>query len=73
MSATSGTTMIGNEIAGARALTMKAGLRLEIVGLRVSRGVSMYAMVQKEFGFRGNKQRVFDQLSQWCDSNLLGR
>lgn len=36
-------------------------LKLELTGLKHSRG-SIYALVKREYGFKGNKQRVFDQL-----------
>lgn len=45
-----------------RMLTMRSALRLEVLGMRHSRG-SVYALVKREFGFRGNKQAVLDQLS----------
>jgi hypothetical protein len=46
-----------------RLLTLRSGLRLELSGIRVSRGVSCYAIAKREFGFKGNKQKVFDQLN----------
>lgn len=42
-------------------LQLKYALKLEIVGLKHSRG-SVYAYVKKHFGFKGNKQKVLDQL-----------
>jgi len=61
-----------NQIAGARVLTLKAGLKLEVKGMTRS-GRSCYAIIKEEFGFKGNKQKVFDQLQAWCDKNLLGK
>ena len=48
-------------IAAFRHLQVYYALKLELSGLRHSRG-SIYALVKREYGFKGNKQRVFDQL-----------
>jgi len=45
----------------ARYLTMRSGLKLEIKGLRLTRGVSCYKMVKDTFGLKGSKQKVLDQ------------
>lgn len=45
-----------------RLIAMKHALRLEILGLKNSRG-SVYALVKREFGFKGNKQAVLEQLT----------
>lgn len=45
-----------------RLMTMVQGLRLEIKGLRLTRGVSCYALAKKEFGLKGNKDKVLAQL-----------
>lgn len=45
-----------------RLLTLKKGLELEIrTGMQLTRGPSASARIKKEFGLRGNKQRVLDQ------------
>lgn len=44
-----------------RLLQMKYALKLEMKGLKHSRG-SVYALVKKQLGFKGNKQKVYDQL-----------
>jgi hypothetical protein len=51
----------GEDQMGARLLTMRAGLQLELKGLRMSRGVSCYALVKQETGLKGSKQKVYDQ------------
>ena len=58
-----GTIIITGEknINMARLLTLKHALRLEILGLKNSRW-SIYALVKKEFGFKGNKKSVLTQL-----------
>lgn len=42
-------------------VALKYALSLEIRGIRHSRG-SVYALVKKRFGFKGTKQRVYEQL-----------
>ncbi len=49
------------QIAALRLLTLKSALKLEIAGLS-RRGKSAYSIVKSEFGFKGSKQAVFDQL-----------
>ena len=49
------------QMRGARLLTMRAGLRMELKGLRMTRGVSCYALVKQETGLKGSKQKVYDQ------------
>lgn len=43
-------------------LALKGALKLEVAGMRRSKGPSAYSIVKKQFGFRGNKQKVLDQL-----------
>ena len=49
------------QIQMARYLTMRSGLKLEIQGLRLTRGVSCYKMIKDTFGLKGSKQKVLDQ------------
>lgn len=44
-----------------RLLSLKAALGLELKGLRRSRSPSAFAIVKQEFGFKGGKQKVYDQ------------
>lgn len=53
-----------------RLLQLKYAMRLELKGLRHSRLGSVIAKVKKAYGFRGNKQRVYDQ---FCDAAHLER
>lgn len=57
-------TMIDTKagIEGYRLCAMRAALKLEILGLKHSRG-SVYALIKRQFGFRGNKQSVLEQLN----------
>ena len=52
------------QIARARLLTLRAGLKLEVHGMRMTRGRTCYSIVKEEFGLKGNKQKVLDQLNQ---------
>ena len=44
-----------------RLLALRSALKLECKGLKHSQG-SAYAIVKREFGFKGNKARVLEQL-----------
>jgi hypothetical protein len=58
-------TMITNpaQIAHFRYLTLLSGLKLEIKGIRVSRGMTMYSLIKKEFGLKGTKTAVYNELA----------
>jgi len=52
-----------------RLLTLRAGLELEATtGMRMSRGRSCYAITKAEYGFKGNKHRVLEQLNAVVDA-----
>jgi len=51
------------KIAGVRLLTLRAALKLEVKGIQMYRGRSVYAIIKKEFGLKGSKQSVLDQLT----------
>lgn len=53
------------QIRMARLLTLRAALKLEVMGLRGR--VSAYATVKREFGFRGNKERVYTQFCEYVE------
>ena len=57
-----GTTITGAHIPLYRLMVMASGLKLEIKGLRFSRGRTCYALAKSEFGFKGNKAKVLAQL-----------
>ena len=44
-----------------RLLTLRSALELEMLGMK-NRRRSAYAIIKEEFGFKGNKQKVFDQI-----------
>lgn len=43
-------------------LRLKSALKLEVAGMKHSKGHSAYGIAKKEFGFKGNKQSVLEQL-----------
>lgn len=57
------TIITGNNINLFRLLSMKNAIKLEIKGLRNSRG-SVVALCKKEFGFKGSKEKVLEQLEK---------
>ena len=46
-----------------RLLTLRQMLRLELIGMKRS-GRSAYSIIKDELGLKGNKQSVFNQLSE---------
>ena len=40
------------------------GLKLELVGMKMSRGRSCYSIIKEEFNLKGSKQKVYDQFKQ---------
>lgn len=49
------------QIALFRLLSLRGALKLEILGLK-KRGQSVYSILKQEYGFKGSKQSVLDQL-----------
>ena len=56
-----GITFTGAGIDLLRLTTMLRALKLEIKGIKMVRH-SVYAQAKRELGFKGNKQKVYDQL-----------
>jgi hypothetical protein len=56
-----------------RILQIKHGLKLELTGIRISRFGSLFAMVKREFGLKGNKQKIHDQFLKLADAILQGQ
>lgn len=44
-----------------RLLALKGALKMEVIGLKASRGFSAFKVVKAEFGFKGNKASVLAQ------------
>ena len=60
-----------DQINAFRILRLKGALKLETKGMRMSRGRTAYSLVKEEFGFKGSKQKVLDQLQRYIWDNLL--
>ena len=58
------------KIAGARLITLKHMLHLEMKGMK-RRGRSAYSIIKSELGFRGNRQKVYDQLEEYINEELF--
>lgn len=71
VSNTAGGTMITgvDNVSRVRVLALRSALGLECKGIQRSRG-SVYAIVKREFGFKGSKQKVYDQLDKWIKDNI---
>jgi hypothetical protein len=59
--------LVDNQIAVFRLLTLRQMLKLEMQGMK-RHGRSAYSIIKSEFGLKGNRESVFNQLS-----NLLGK
>ena len=57
------TLMTGSLIEGARLLTLRQMLKLEMKGLSKSRGPTAYATL-KMMGFKGTRERVLSELDE---------
>ena len=44
-----------------RLITLRSALELEILGMK-RRGRSAYSIIKEEFGFKGNKKKVYNQI-----------
>lgn len=58
-----------DEVRKARLLVLRGALRLEAAGMK-RRGRSVYAIVKKEFGFKGSKRRVLEQLNELIEREM---
>lgn len=63
----------GDDIRLYRLHVLRAALELEIKGLKRSRGPTAYSIAKSEFGFRGNRQKVLDQLTQYTKEQVAQR
>jgi len=62
-----GTVVTGNHIEVVRLMALKAALKLEIKGIKMSRGVSAFSIVRQSLGFKGSKQKVLTQLEKYIE------
>jgi hypothetical protein len=58
-----------HQISRYRDKVILAGLKLELLGMK-RRGPSCYKMAKMEFGLKGSKQKVYDQLKAVLDGTL---
>jgi len=63
----------GNDINTYRLLTIRMGLKAEAMGMRLtSRAPSCLSIVKREFGFKGNLQKVTAQYEAMLrDNNII--
>ena len=57
-------------IDGFRIRALRSALRLETMGMK-RRGQSVYSIVKQEFGFKGSKRKVLDQLCKYIKENNI--
>ena len=70
-SSTGAVMMTGQHIPLFRLMTLRNGLTMEVVGMRMSRGRTCYAIAKAEFGFKGNKAKVLEQLDAYVESEKV--
>ena len=57
-----GAVITGKGIDLFRLNMLLGALRMELVGMRATRGFSAYATAKREFGLKGSKQKVYEQM-----------
>jgi hypothetical protein len=65
------TILTGDQIPEFRKRVLLRGLKLELKGMKLSKGRSCYSIIKNEFNLKGSRQSVFDQFSELIngDSN----
>ena len=53
-----------NQITNYRHKVLLSGLKLELEGMSLTRGRSCYSIIKKEFGLKGNRQKVLAQFEK---------
>lgn len=61
-----------HQIEVARLITLRSGLSLELQGMKRSKGLSCYMILKRDYGYKGTKQKVYEQACHDVDT-LLGR
>jgi hypothetical protein len=54
----------------ARMLVLRKGLKLELIGLKVSRGQTLYSRIKEEFGLKGTRKSVYEQFDKIVEAAL---
>ena len=49
-----------------RLLALRGALKLEVVGMK-KRGQSAYSIIKQEFGFKGSREKVLQQLDEYVN------
>ena len=57
----------GNSIDVYRMCTLRSALKLELRGLKMSRGRTAYSIIKSEFGLKGSKESVYTQMCELCE------
>lgn len=65
------TLLTGNQIEGARLLTLRAMLQLEMKGMTRSRAPSAYSIIKRDLGLKGTRAQVLAQMDE-IRNELLG-
>lgn len=61
--------LTGREIGRYRMMAQLSALKLEILGMKNSKG-SVYAAIKREYGFTGSKAVVYEKLTELYQSEL---
>lgn len=62
-----GATLVGDGIELARLVSLASALRLEEHGIKITRGFSARTYAREEYGFRGRRERVLEQVMAKID------
>lgn len=62
------TVLVGAQIFAFRLAALRSALRLEIHGLRVSRGRRTAYAILKDMGYRGSRESVLEQVTADVES-----
>jgi hypothetical protein len=54
----------------ARLLTLRSMLKLEMLGMSRSKSPSAYSILKKEYGCKGSREKVMQELNAWRDELL---
>lgn len=66
-----GTTLTGDSVSFFRLAAMRSAVGLELKGLRVRRGPVVWKQAAREFGIKGNKQAVYDELTRMVEEQRV--
>ena len=59
------------QIDGARMLVLRSGLKVELSGLRLTRGRTCYSRIKEEFNLKGNKEKVLKDFEEILRANNI--